>query len=34
MLKKGDQAPEFELTDDSGTTTTLSELLEDGPIIL
>ena len=34
MLKKGDQAPEFELTDDSGITTTLSELLEDGPIIL
>ena len=34
MLKKGDQAPGFELADDSGLTTTLSGLLEDGPIIL
>ena len=34
MLKKGDQAPGFELADDSGVTTTLSGLLEDGPIIL
>jgi peroxiredoxin Q/BCP len=34
MLKKGDQAPGFELADDSGATTTLSELLEEGPIIL
>ena len=34
MLKKGDQAPEFELKDDQGNVVTLSGLLSDGPIIL
>ena len=34
MLKKGDQAPEFELEDDQGNKVTLSGLLSDGPIIL
>lgn len=34
MLKKGDQAPEFSLPDESGELVTLSSLLEKGAIIL
>lgn len=34
MLKAGSQAPEFKLPDDEGNEVTLSELLEDGPLIL
>jgi peroxiredoxin Q/BCP len=34
MLKKGDQAPDFELIDDQGNTVTLSGLLADGAVIL
>jgi len=34
MLEAGSQAPEFELANDQGGETTLSELLQDGPLIL
>ena len=34
MLEVGAQAPEFELANDQGGKTTLSELLRDGPLIL
>ena len=34
MLKAGDRAPEFVLKNDEGVDTSLSELLEDGPLIL
>lgn len=34
MLKKGDQAPEFELADDQGNSVTLSDLLSKGALIL
>ena len=34
MLEVGAQAPEFELADDQGGKSTLSELLRDGPLIL
>ena len=34
MLHKGDKAPGFELTDQDGERAGLSELLEEGPIIL
>lgn len=34
MLKKGDRAPEFELSDDQGNLVTLSSLLETGAVIL
>ena len=33
-LSPGDQAPDFELPDQSGTTRKLSELLADGPVVL
>ena len=33
-MKTGDQAPDFELNDQTGTTVRLSELLEKGPIAL
>ena len=33
-LKAGDQAPDFTLTDDSGTPRTLSEYLTRGPVVL
>lgn len=34
MLKKGDQAPEFELVDDQGNIVTLANLLSSGALIL
>ena len=34
MLKTGSKAPEFVLANDEGKETSLSELLEDGPLIL
>ena len=34
MLKPGDKAPEFVLTNDEGKDTSLSDLLQDGPLIL
>jgi peroxiredoxin Q/BCP len=34
MLSTGDTAPEFTLPDQSGTTTTLTGLLESGPVVL
>ena len=34
MLSKGDQAPGFEGTDQSGNALTLSSLLENGPVLL
>jgi peroxiredoxin Q/BCP len=34
MLKKGDQAPEFSLPDESGEQVTLSSMLEKGSVIL
>lgn len=34
MLEIGSRAPEFELADDQGGETTLSDLLRDGPLIL
>ena len=34
MLKAGSRAPEFELANDQGGETTLSELLQNGPLIL
>ncbi len=34
MLEAGARAPEFELADDQGGETTLSELLQNGPLIL
>ncbi|MFT4798375.1 MAG: peroxiredoxin Q/BCP [Candidatus Azotimanducaceae bacterium] len=34
MLKKGDQAPEFSLPDESGQLVTLARLLEQAPLIL
>lgn len=34
MLQIGSKAPEFELANDSGGETTLSDLLKDGPLIL
>ena len=34
MLEAGARAPEFELANDQGGETTLSELLQDGPLIL
>ncbi len=33
-LKAGDSAPDFTLTDDSGTPRTLSTMLADGPVVL
>lgn len=33
-LKPGDKAPDFTLPDDSGVSTTLSTLLETGPVVL
>lgn len=34
MLKQGDKAPEFVLANDEGVDTSLSDLLQDGPLIL
>lgn len=34
MLKRGDRAPEFTLTDQDGNAVTLSSLLTDGPLLL
>jgi thioredoxin-dependent peroxiredoxin len=34
MLHTGDTAPDFELSDESGTPRTLSALLQDGPVVL
>ncbi|HTO01436.1 MAG TPA: peroxiredoxin [Microthrixaceae bacterium] len=34
MINKGDEAPEFALPDQSGTTVSLSELLQNGPVVL
>ena len=34
MLKPGDNAPDFTLTDQDGNDMTLSKLLEDGPLLL
>ena len=34
MLKPGEQAPDFELPDQTGTTLKLSELLGSGPVVL
>lgn len=34
MLKKGDKAPEFALPDQDGNTQTLSDLLDQRPLIL
>jgi peroxiredoxin Q/BCP len=33
-MKQGDQAPDFELQDQTGATLRLSELLNDGPVVL
>ncbi|MCU4183241.1 peroxiredoxin [Acidiferrimicrobium sp. IK] len=33
-MKPGDQAPDFELADETGTTTRLSDLLARGPVVL
>ncbi|HEX5117930.1 MAG TPA: peroxiredoxin [Pseudonocardiaceae bacterium] len=33
-MEPGDTVPDFELSDDSGTKRTLSELLADGPVVL
>ncbi|KOX21605.1 peroxiredoxin [Saccharothrix sp. NRRL B-16348] len=33
-MKPGDQAPDFTLTDQDGTSRTLSDLLSDGPVVL
>lgn len=34
MLKVGDKAPDFELDSDAGTTLSLGDLIETGPIII
>jgi peroxiredoxin Q/BCP len=34
MVKAGDKVEDFALPDETGTTRTLSELLEDGPVVL
>lgn len=33
-MKQGDTAPDFELADETGTTRTLGELLQSGPVVL